>query len=139
MLSLQTGVQAYESIAARLEQGVAYGAALLIPKSPILAVVGAGVWIYGRWVAITYAPGLLADHFINMTIVFMKSATIGKAVGVALIAPIFTPQVLPFVVDLTGFGAAALVVIIGNLAIKHLMKKKSEEPSVLTKPIVIDV
>ena len=118
----------YESMASSLQKGASYGVSLLVPESPALFLIGTAAWYYGRCVAITYAPGAVANHFIQITVVFMKSITIGKAVGTAVIAPILTPQVLPFVIEVTGCGAFAVVVIIGNLMLRHLLKKKEEAP-----------
>lgn len=116
----------YGTVAKSVEQGLQYGVSLLIPKSPVLLVVSGVAWYYGRCLAITYAPGILASHFIKVTEAFMNSVSIGRALGTAFTAPMFTPHILPYTVDFVGLLSYGFVTIIGNLAIKYLFKEADD-------------
>ena len=57
-----------------------------------------GAAIYGRRVGATYAPGYISDFLIRRTILFMGSETLGKITGATIIAPMFTPDLIPMAV-----------------------------------------
>lgn len=107
-----------ESLVKKLEQGMTVLATAWIPQKPWIAVVSSCAGWYGRQVALTYGPGLIADYFINSTIVFMGNATMGKIVGAAVVAPIITPTVTPWVAVAAGFIMFYVASLICNLAQK---------------------
>ena len=118
----------YDKITSAADKGVALLASAFIPRSPFgLMLAGAGMW-YGRRVALTYAPGYIAQHFINMTITFVGSATFGKMIGFTVVAPMLTPSVVPFVATLVGCLFFCLIALICNVIQRVLFgsKKKTQ-------------
>jgi hypothetical protein len=80
-----------------LHEGVVFITTLWIPTEFWVGAVAAAVAWYGRQVTLTYGPGLLADYLIQATVNFMGNATLGKITGAAIVAPIVTPSLIPWV------------------------------------------
>ncbi len=113
----------YDQALTGFEKTVAAVSTAWIPRKPWIGFVGVCACWYGRRVALTYAPGYVANYFIQATIVFTGSATIGKATGIALVAPMFTPSVVPWVATITGLALLYSVVLICNLFQQYVIEK----------------
>ncbi len=109
-----------------LGDGVAAVVKFGVPKGWGLVVSGCAFW-YGKRVALTYAPGIVANYFINSTIVFTGSTVTGKALGITIVAPMFTPSVVPWVAFGIGCALFYIVAVICNLIQKYLLKKAATE------------
>ena len=83
-----------------------------IPQKPWIAAVSGVAWWYGHQVALTYGPGLIADHLIEATVAYMGNATLGKILGATIVAPVITPSVTPWVA--TAAGCALFYVSISH-------------------------
>jgi len=115
-------MQVCDNIYQKLEKGVSFVITSWIPKEPwIAAVAGFAAW-YGRRVALTYAPGYLANYFIKATVTFIGSETIGKITGATIVAPLITPTLTPWVAAAAGFAMFCVISIICNL-VKKLFDK----------------
>lgn len=62
----------YSRMVQRTERGIAFVATAWIPQRPWVGVVSGGAFWYGRRVALTFAPGMLADRFIKLTVTFVR-------------------------------------------------------------------
>jgi hypothetical protein len=110
-----------------LGDGVAAVVKFGVPKGWGVVVSGCAFW-YGKRVALTYAPGIVANYFINSTIVFTGSTVTGKALGITVVAPMFTPSVVPWVAFGVGCALFYTVAVICNLIQKYLLKKAEPKP-----------
>jgi hypothetical protein len=122
----------YDYLVEKIESGVQAISTAWIPKKPWIAAVAAGASWYGRRVALTYAPGKIADFCINRTIVFMGSETAGKIVGATIVAPLIVPDLTPLVAVAAGAIAFYLIAAIGNL-VQHLFERwqQSRQPPIV--------
>ena len=108
----------YDKMFERTRSSIALVTTAWIPRRPWIGVVSGGAFWYGRRVALTYAPGILADYFIKLTITFVGSETAGKVVGMTVVAPMFTPSVTPLAAMATGGILFYAVSLICNLAVQ---------------------
>ncbi len=123
-MSFLGGTRMYDSLVQHTEQGVHLLTTCWIPQKPWVAVLaGAACW-YGRRVALTYVPGLLANYFIHMTVIFTGSVTIGKVVGATVVAPMLTPSLVPWAATIIGFGLLYLVATICNIFNKYVLNRQ---------------
>lgn len=126
----------YNGFVRKIEIGVSYCTTAWIPQRPWVAAVSGGAWWYGRRVALTYAPGYIANHFIRMTVIFLGSETAGTFLGTTLVAPMFTPSLTPMVATAAGGVLFYIVALICNLAVK--LFGKNEVIHVESKPPASD-
>lgn len=111
---------AYDKARSGMEAAVSAVATAWIPHHPVIGIIaGCAMW-YGRQVALTYAPGWIADMFINCTITFIGSTSAGTFLGTTVVAPMMTPGLVPLAAAAVGFGTFYLISLIGNLAYKIL-------------------
>lgn len=97
-----------------IERGSSALGRLLVPQSgPVWLIAGAAAW-YGRRVALTYAPGYLAQYCIRSTINSMGE-TMGNIIGTTVVAPAMVPSLVPIAATITAIGFWYTAVIIGNL------------------------
>lgn len=105
----------YNYLRDKINAGTTVLATAWIPQTPAVAVfAGCSLW-YGRQVALTYAPGYLANYFINLTVAFMGTATVGKVIGATIVAPVMTPSMTPFIATAVGLAMFYCASVIGNL------------------------
>lgn len=112
----------------KLERASTFIATSWIPQSPYTFAFATSAGIYGRRLGETYAAGYISSFFINKTVVFMGSETLGRAAGIAIVAPMFTPELTSLAVAATGFVMFYVAVLIGNLIHKifsHCCKKEA--------------
>jgi hypothetical protein len=103
-----------------IEEGSALLGRFSVPQSgPVWLFASAAAW-YGRRIALTYAPGFLADYCIYSTIHSMGE-TVGRVVGTTVVAPAMVPSLVPMAAAVTAVGFWYTAVVIGNLV--HLIFK----------------
>lgn len=117
MISYATVVQQTEKI---ISMGVSSG----IPQRPWIAAVASAACWYGRRVALTYAPGYLANRFIQMTILFLGSETMGTLIGTTVVAPMLTPSLVPTAAMVAGLALFYLTTVSANLVVKIISVNK---------------
>ncbi len=107
----------FNTITSHVDKGTTLLVKLWTPQKGWITVAAAAAWWYGRQVALTYAPSLVADYFIDKTAAYLGSATLGKVIGATIVAPAMTPSIVPWVAVAAGFGFFILTVIICNIAL----------------------
>lgn len=96
-----------------IERGSAQLGRFLVPQSgPIWIIAAAAAW-YGRRVALTYAPGYLADYCIRSSISSMGE-TMGRVVGATVVAPAMVPSLVPVAAGVTAVAFWYATVLVGN-------------------------
>lgn len=104
----------YDQMTTGVERGMTVLATAWIPHNPVTLGLAAAVCWYGRRVALTYAPGYIAQYFINFTVTSM-GATTGKIIGATVIAPLFTPSLVPITAAVFGCALFYSISVICNL------------------------
>ncbi len=93
-------------------EGLSFVATAWIPEKPwAIAAVSIAGW-YGRQVALTYAPGIIANYFIQTTAAYVMGGTI---LGATIVAPMLTPSIVPLWAIATGAAFMYVVGLIVNL------------------------
>jgi hypothetical protein len=101
-----------------MAEGISFIATAWIPKKPwTIAAVGFAGW-YGHQVALTYAPGIIADYLIKTTAAYL--AVGGTVLGVTVVAPMLTPTIVPLVAVAASLAFMYIVGLIVNLIQKLL-------------------
>jgi hypothetical protein len=109
------------SLVDNITSAVSLAATAWIPKKPWIAVVGGIAWWYGHQVALTYAPGIIAEYFISTTAAYLGIG--GTLLGTTVVAPMLTPALVPLVAVGIGCVFFYVAVLIANLVQKYLLKK----------------
>jgi hypothetical protein len=120
-------------IADKLTRVSAFVSSSWIPQSPYTLVFATCGGVYGRRLGETYAAGYISNYFINKTIIYMGSETLGRAAGVAIVAPMFTPELTALAVLAAGCMMFYIAVLIGNIIHKiftYCRKQPSEKSKV---------
>jgi hypothetical protein len=114
-----------------VNRGMQILASLWIPQKPWIYAVATGAGWYGRQVALTYGPGLVANYFINNTVAYMGAA--GKVIGATIVAPAMTPAVVPWVAIATSCAAFIIAAVICNIAL-HIFRYCRDRRAVASEP-----
>lgn len=109
----------YDNIISGVRNATNAVATAWIPEKPWVATFGVVALWYGRRVALTYAPGYLADYFIKITVAFVGNQMVGKSVGAAFVAPIMVPSITPWAAFAFGSMLFYIACVIGNLVQKY--------------------
>lgn len=102
----------------KIERGMTYVSKSFVPQSPYTLAFGSFAWWYGKRLGETYAPGYISDYFINRTITYMGSETLGRTTGMMIVAPMFTPELAPLAAFAAGCVMCCIAILIGNLVHK---------------------
>jgi hypothetical protein len=123
-------------IANKLERGSAFISSSWVPKSPYTFAFATCAGIYGKRLGETYAAGYISNIFINRsaayTLATIGNETIGRAAGIAIVAPMLTPELTTLAVFAAGCVMFYVAVLIGNLIHKiftHCCKKPTTMPT----------
>lgn len=90
------------------------------PFSTTVVVISGGSGIYASALTMTYGPEYVAEWCILATIRAVNNVTIGRTLGMAVVAPAVVPQVMPYVSFTVGLVSAYLVMLVVNTIFKHL-------------------
>lgn len=105
----------YTAAVNKLEASFSFVFKMSIPRHPAVIGFATCAGIYGRRIAQTYAPGYISDFFISRTIVFMKSETLGRVTGITIVAPMLTPDLIPYAEWFACSAMTLTAILIGNL------------------------
>jgi hypothetical protein len=127
-------VNTFDQGMSRFELGVARLSTSWIPKKPWIWAFAGLAGSYGKRLGETYAAGYISGFFINRTIIFMGSETMGRITGITIVAPMFTPDLVPWGISLSAFVMFYFAVLIGNLVDKILSYRSSKSAQPPTPP-----
>ncbi len=110
-----------ECIVDKITEGITLLATAWIPKKPWVAALATFALWYGRRVALTYAPGFIANYLINATAAYVGVG--GAFIGATIVAPLLTPTIVPWVATIAGVALCYIVSVIANIVQKYLFER----------------
>lgn len=104
----------------KVAEGVSIVSTAWIPRKPWVAALAGFAFWYGRRVALTYAPGVIANFLINTTANYMIG---GSFIGATVVAPMLTPSIVPWVALAFGCALFYLISVISNFVQKYIFER----------------
>lgn len=90
------------------------------PYHRVITVTAFGTGVYLKLLTDTYGPGVLAELCIQATIRAVGNVTIGRAFGIACVAPSFVPQAMPYFSPGVGLIGGYFVMVVMNIIAKKV-------------------